>query len=426
MMTVRQKFPASTPIDIPATVKQEFAKIQSRLKPGMRIAVAVGSRGITNLQAAVMALLDALKAAGAQPFIVPAMGSHGGATPEGQAEILAEYGISEATLNVPVKASLEVERLGASDDGIDVFFSTEALRAEGVVVVNRVKPHTDFNGTIGSGILKMLVIGLGKRAGAANFHAAASRLGYERVIRSSARVAWRSAPILCGVALVENQLHETARIAVIEPGELERREEELFAEAKRLMPRLPFAEIDLLIVDRIGKNISGAGMDPNIIGRGKRDYPSVVDEQNDAPIIRQIFARDLTPETHGNAIGIGCADYTTARLVRGMDKKATYINALTSLAPHAAKIPIYFDTDREVIAQALSASALADVRQAKVVRITDTLSLEHLEVSEAFVELIASQENLVRLSRPQEMEFDDTGNLLPLGSAAADSVERTP
>ncbi len=459
MFGVRQHFPKSPPVDIRATLQQEFAKIRSQLEPGANIAVAVGSRGITNLQSIVASVVDLLKSAGAKPFIVPAMGSHGGATPEGQKEILAEYGITEARLDVPIQAAMEVERLGATEDGVDVFFSEATLRSDGVVVINRVKPHTDFSSdSLGSGVLKMLVVGLGKRIGAANFHLSAARFGYEHVLRSIARVTMRSAPVLCGVAIVENQFHETAVLKVLLPEEFEEREGELFREAKRLMPQLPFDDVDLLIVDRLGKNISGAGMDPNITGRWVHGYSSMLGSQNQAfggvwpssatassalstvvegsaansipsvsapgdgrtplstpnqagPTVRRLFVRDLTPETHGNAIGVGLADLTTSRLVQGMDKQVTYINALTSLSPNCAKIPIYFDTDREAITRALASLPVADPRQAKIIRIHDTLSLEKLEVSEAYTEALKRRPELEAITEPQEMRFGPADNL---------------
>jgi len=417
MFAVRQKFPASRPLDIPAIIRSEFESsgVLTHVKTGARIAVGVGSRGITNLPKIVAAVLDNLKAAGAQPFIIPAMGSHGGATPEGQRGILEEYGVSEKTMGVPIKPSLDVERVGQTEDGVEVYCSVEALRSDGIVIVNRVKPHTDFSGTHGSGVLKMIVIGLGKRTGAATCHGAAARLGYERVIRSVARVTLGRAPILCGVAIVENQFHDTARLAVLKPGEIEDREKGLLEEARRLMPRLPFDDIDLLIVDRIGKNISGSGMDPNVTGRWVHGYStSLADDNKSSPRIRRILVRDLTPETHGNAIGIGFADMTTTRLVNAMDKQVTYINALTSLTPNGAKIPIHFDTDRECITHALASLALPNPRQAKVVRIFDTLSLAGLEVSEAYANLVKQHKDLEVLDSPREMEFDSSNGLLPV------------
>jgi hypothetical protein len=420
MMALRQSFPATPPVDIRATLQHQFESQQllSRIKPGARIAVAVGSRGITHIQTIVAEVIRVLKAAKANPFIVPAMGSHGGATPEGQAEILAEYGVSEEKLGVPVRAAMEVEAIGKTDDGVTVHCSTEALRADGIIVINRIKPHTDFSGGLGSGIMKMMVIGLGKRIGAANFHGAASRMGYEHTIRSIARVVLKTAPILGGVAAVENQFHETARIAVLKREEVEQRENELFLESARLMPKLPFDDIDLLIVDRIGKNISGAGMDPNIIGRGVHGYSSMIGSgKQNGPTVRRLFVRDLTPQTHGNAIGIGFADLTTGRLVRAMDKHATYINALTSLTPHSAKIPIHFDTDHEAVTQSLASLALDDSASAKVIRIADTLSLERIEVSEAYRDRIASEQSLEARSEPKEMQFDAAGNLAPLSGS---------
>ncbi len=413
MMAVRQQFPASPRLDVRAVVREEFDRAQIQIKPGAKIAVAVGSRGITNLQTIVSTVLDWLKAAGAQPFIIPAMGSHGGATAEGQTELLAEYGVSEAQLGVPIRAAMEVERLGATAEGVDAFFSAEALQADGVVVINRVKPHTDFSSdTIGSGVLKMIVVGLGKRTGAANFHVASCRFGYEHVLRTIARVTLSRAPVLAGVAIVENQFHDTARIAVLTPAEIERREAELFAEAKRLMPQLPFDDVDLLIVDRIGKNISGAGMDPNITGRWVHGYSSLLGNANvTKPVVRRLFVRGLTPESHGNAIGIGLADVTTTRLVEAMDKRVTYINALTSLTPNCAKIPIHFDTDREAIDRALASLGLPDSRQVKIIRIADTLSLENVEVSEAYENAVKQKPNLSAAGSVDEMLFDSSGNL---------------
>src|SRR5947208_4193623 len=416
MFAVRQKFPQSQPLDIPAVVQHEFKaqNVLSRLQPGAQIAVGVGSRGISNIKNIVAAVLDELKAAGAKPFIIPAMGSHGGATTEGQIGVLESYGITEHSMAVQIRASMEVERIGASADGVEVFCSVEALGSDGIVLVNRVKPHTDFQGTVGSGVLKMSVIGLGKRAGAAACHAAATRLGYEPTPRSIAGVLLPTEPIVCGVAIVENQFHDTARIVVLKRDEIEEREKELLEEARRLMPRLPFDDIDLLIVDRIGKNISGAGMDPNVTGRWVHGYSTSLGPDNQAkPMIRRIFVCDLTPETHGNAIGIGFADITTTRLVNAMDKPVTYINALTALTPNGAKIPIHFDTDRECVSQGLSSLAIPDTRHAKVVRIADTLSLVKLEVSEAYASLVKKREDLETQGEPREMRFDATENLAP-------------
>ncbi len=401
MMLVRQEYPPSPPLDIPAAVRREMAKV----RPRGRVAVAVGSRGITNLGAIVGAVVESLKAAGAEPFIVPAMGSHGGATAEGQRALIAEYGITEERLGVPVRASMDTELIGSTEEGIPVRFSREALRADGILVVNRVKPHTDFAGRITSGILKMIAIGLGKEAGASGVHAATLRLGHERSIRSVARVSISKAPILCGLAILENQRHETAHIEVLRPEEIESREEELHAESRRLMPRIPLDEIDLLIVDWIGKNISGAGLDPNVTGRG---LPEFFTPPADCPMVRRLFVRGLTPESHGNGIGAGVADFATTRLVRAIDLKTTYTNAATAISPPFAQTPAHFDT------AALRTVRPLDSRQARVARIKDTLSLLKLEVSEGCSDIIKARKDLTVLRGPAEMEFDASGNLLPL------------
>jgi len=412
---VRQGFPQPPPLDIRSTLEEQFGQLRPRIKPGARIAVGVGSRGIANLSTIIAALLDQIRAAGARPFIIPAMGSHGGATPGGQSELLASYGITEAAMNAPIHPSLEVRQIGTSADGVPVFCSVEALDADGIMLVNRVKPHTDFSGTLGSGLLKMCVIGLGKRDGATAMHVAASRLGHERVIRGMADILLRTAPMLGGVAILENQFHDTARLVVLPREEMETAEDALLVEARGLMPLLPFDEIDLLIVDRLGKNISGAGMDPNVIGRGVQGYSgSLMREGRPAPFIRRLFVRELTPETHGNAIGLGLADATTTRLVRAMDHRVTSINALTALTPQSAKIPIYFDTDREAIGMLLTSLALRAPGAARVVRILDTLSLIDMEISEALMEEVKKRPTLSPTSGPNEMQFDGEGNLIPL------------
>ena len=413
MMKVRQRFPESPAMDPARVIRRDLCPLVRGLKPGARVAVAVGSRGISNLRAMVMAALETLREAGACPFIVPAMGSHGGGTPEGQIAILAGYGITAETMGVPIEATMDVERLGVTSEGFDLCFSTVAWQADGVLLINRIKPHTDFRGDLGSGLMKMMVVGLGKRAGAANFHSAASRLGYEEIIRSSGRIILKSAPILAGIAILENQRHETTKIAVLRPDEIESAEGLLCAEARSLMPRLPFKEIDLLIVDRLGKNISGTGMDPAVIGRSIHGYTLCDDLMEGEPKVRRLFVRELTPQSRGNAIGVGLADFTTSRLVRAIDWEATTLNALTAHSIQGAKTPLHFETDREVIAKALGTLALGDSSLAKVVRIADTLSLHVFEASEAYCPVIAGREDVETLSCPEAMGFGEDGNLAP-------------
>lgn len=409
---LRQDLPRRPPVDIPATVDAELARLIEGIKPGARIAVAVGSRGIANLAAIVERAIGRLKAAGAQPFIIPAMGSHGGASPEGQTCILADYGVTSESIGAPVEAAMETRQLGSISTGAQVVMSAAALKADGILVVNRVKPHTDFVGALGSGLMKMLVVGLGKHAGAARFHRAAQSLGYEAALRETARIILGSAPVLGGLALIEDAFHQTARIEAIPPADFERGEERLLREARELMPRLPFDDIDLLIVDRIGKNISGTGMDSNVIGRSVHGYSTLFAEQaGSSPRIKRIFVRDLTPETHGNSIGIGMADLTTTRLIEATDREITAVNALTSMTPSSAKLPIAFQTDREAIAAALTSLALEDTGQSRLVRIRDTLDLETLVVSEAYLDGANQRPDLAPESDAEAMAFDATGNL---------------
>lgn len=419
MLEVRQNFPASPRLDFPSLLREQFAKtrVLTRVTPGMKIAVGVGSRGIRNLDEIVKATLEILSGAGTKPFIVPAMGSHGGATAKGQEKLLAEYGITPETMGVPFATSMDVRPAGKTADGVDVLLSTAALDADGIMVINRIKPHTDFHGNLGSGLQKMLVIGLGKQAGASSAHRAASRLGHEAVIRERAKVVLATAPVLGGVAILEDQNHQTAEVRVVAAENLSREEERLFVKAGELMPRLPFDEIDLLIVDRIGKEISGTGMDTNVIGRDILGYStSLRADSKVKPHIFRIFVRDLTVATEGNGIGIGLADFTTSRAVRALNSQYTYMNAVTSLGLLPAKIPIHFDTDREVLENAVSSLALSSPAALRVVRIADTLSLSRMLVSEACVGQIKSGRNVTISGAPREMDFDWKGNLIPLAN----------
>ncbi len=417
MLEIEQSYPPSQKLDFPRLIAEQFAHtgLREKIKPGMKIALGVGSRGITNLKEIVKATLGVLIEAGARPFIVPAMGSHGGATPAGQIEMLASYGVTAESMGVPIEASMEVRKIGTAFDGLDVVFSVPALAADGVVVLNRVKPHTDFRGTLGSGIQKMLVIGFGKQIGANNAHCAAAHFGYEVVLREFAKTILGAAPIFCGIALVEDQHHQTAVIEVIPPENIVREENKLFLKSQSLLARLPFEEIDLLIIDRIGKDISGSGMDTNVIGRDITGYTSSLRSESPiTPRVARIFVRDLTPASSGNGTGIGMADFTTARFVKALNLQYTYMNALTSLGVLAAKIPIYFDNDREAIQAALASLAEPNMEKLRVVRIADTLNLDRFLASESYAEAVEGSGGVTTDGRPREMEFDATGNLMEL------------
>ena len=415
MVEVRQTHPPSPRLNFSQLLDEQFAStgFRKEIVPGMRIAVGVGSRGIANLKEIVKATIDLLIAAGAQPFLVPAMGSHGGATPEGQAEVLAEYGITEESVGVSIETGMAVEKIGTALDGQDVVFSVLALNADGVIAINRIKPHTDFRGPLGSGIQKMLTIGFGKQQGAANAHRAAAHIGHETVIREFSKVILQRVPVLCGIAIVEDQHHQTAEIKVIRREVLASEESDLLDRARSLMPRLPLDEIDLLIIDQIGKEISGTGMDTNIIGRDISGYFATLRPDNSVtPRIFRIFVRDLTTATNGNGIGIGLADFTTSRAVKSLNMRYTYVNAVTSIGLQPAKIPIHFDSDRETIRAALATLASTKPETLRVVRIVNTLNLERMLVSESCVGALMDQPGIKIIGPARPMEFDESENLL--------------
>lgn len=418
LVLVRQPFSKAAPVDFEAAVDEGLSRLPALA--GRRIAVGVGSRGISNLTRAVGALLAGLRARGALPFLVPAMGSHGGATPEGQRAVLAHYGLTEASLNAPVVDSLDVDELGRTTDDMPVYFSRAAREADGIIVVNRIKPHTDFRGAFGSGLVKMLVVGLGKHRGAGTLHRAAARFGHEPVMRDALRVILEHTPVLGGLGLLENARHDTQHVEFVPAAALAEREAVLVKQAHAQMARLPFETLDFLVVDRIGKELSGTGMDPNVVGRGVNGYISALSHVPDyRPVIRRIFVRDLSEETHGNASGIGMADFTTQRLVDAIDRHVTFTNSLTSLSLQSSKIPMHFPNDRAAIAAALSTLGVP-LEQARVARIRDTLHLEVLAASEA---ALADTPGLERLGPASAWAFDAEGNLPPLSVVAPPARE---
>ena len=376
---------------------------------GRRVAVGVGSRGITAIAGVVRTVVAWLRAQGAEPFVMPAMGSHGGGTPDGQRDLLESYGVTEAAVGAPIETAMEVVEIGRSPEGIDVVLSALALQADAVVLVNRVKPHTDFDSVeIGSGIRKMCAIGLGKAEGAFRCHWAASTLGHERVLRDVSAYAIARLPRLYGVALIEDGAHALARIELLRGSELAEREPPLLRLAREWMPALPFDEIDVLIVDEIGKNISGTGMDTNIVGRGVDLRPMATCRS----AVRAIYVRGLTPESHGNAIGIGLADIVSTRLVEAMDPAITYTNAVSAMTPATARISINFPTDAQCLRAALRVSG-ADPANPRIVRIRHTLALDRLVVSEAYAPIVEGREDLTVLVPPGDWRLDADGNFDP-------------
>ena len=412
MVTLRQEFERPIVSDIAATVWQTLAGLglEKRIRPGQTVALTAGSRGIANIALILRETVRFLRKLGAEPFLVPAMGSHGGATAEGQRRVLESYGITEAFVEAPIRASMEVISLGTTAEGYPVVLDRFASQADHIGVIGRVKPHTGFHGPIESGLLKMLMIGLGKHAGASRYHRILLEEPYDKVVRSVARHILARRSVAFGLAIVENAYDETALIEAVEPECFEKREEELLRLARRWLPRLPWSQADLLIVDEIGKEISGSGMDTNIVGR-KRALKSASDIPQ--PEMRLIFVRDLSEKTHGNATGIGLADFTTSRLVRKMDYRATVINCLTAGYPNGAFLPVHFDTDREVLDAALSIVAPEDPTSARVLWIRNTLQLQYVQASEACWRQGSPETRCRPISPARELEFDSTGNLVP-------------
>jgi hypothetical protein len=409
MLKIRQTFPRPRVADIPRAVAAALAGAELALKRGDTVAVGAGSRGIANIDVIVGATVRWLKEFGARPFVFPAMGSHGGGTPEGQLAVLEHYGITEATMGCPIRATMDVVQVGEAL-GLPVWLDRWASEADWIGLVNRVKPHTDFKGSIESGLFKMMTIGLGKYKGAIQYHRANIHHGYETVITAVGREMLKKARIGFGVGIVENGYDETARIEAFNAGDLEAGERRLLKDGREWMARLPFSPIDVLIVEEMGKNVSGAGMDTNVIGRPSNPHePFPAD-----PKILWIVALDLTEESYGNAVGIGNADFTTRRLVDKIDMKPTLINAITACAPNGAKVPPTYDTDREAIETALSCIGLTPPASARVVRIKNTLALGELEVSEAFQAELAKRPELKQLADPAPLPFDAAGRLIPL------------
>ena len=406
MFRVKQELQGPMLADIPAAVRETMRslKLADRVKPGQTVAITSGSRGVANIDRTTKAVVDELKTLGLKPFICPTMGSHGEATAEGQLKILEHYGITEATMGCPMKSSMEVVEIGKVK-GTTVFCDKNAWGADHIVVIGRVKTHTDFDGEIESGLYKMMAIGLGKQHGAENYHRAGHHYSYAEIFPLVGQAVLDSGHVLFGLGIVENGHDQTAKVQAIPPKDFAPAEKALLKEAKAWMARLPFEKLDVLIVDELGKNISGAGMDPNVIGRASVQKPA------GKPHVRILFVRDITPEAEGNAIGVGFAEMTTKRLVRKINYAAMHMNAITSGVAEAAKVPMAFDTDRQAIETALGMIGLTPPEQARVVRIKNTLHLTEIDCSEALLAEVKGHKRLTPATAPAAMTFDAQGNL---------------
>ena len=376
------------------------------IRAGMKVAVGAGSRGIANYDVIVRTVCAELKRLGAEVFIVPAMGSHGGATAAGQLDVLAHYGITESAMAVPIRSSMEVVELGRTGEFI-VYQDRNAASADAVVPVNRIKPHTDFHGTIESGLMKMAAIGLGKQKGAYQFHQATVRMGHAQALLQVAREVLKLSKIVFGVGIIENPLHQTARIAAVPASTLEAEETKLLDSARPLMPRLPFDDVDVLIVDEMGKNLSGTGMDTNVIRRAPLGSFILPGENP----VKRVYVRCLHPDSYGNAAGIGMADFVHDRLLKAMDWEATSVNVITSLMPANARIPLHFPTDRQALEVALQTCGRQKPDEARVLWIKNTLSCETVLASEPYLPEARSRADLRLEGEPSQLEFESSGDL---------------
>jgi len=409
LLIVRQAFPDARLPDVREETRRQMEQsgFAGQLKPGARVAIGVGSRGIANIAAIVHSVVEYWRSRDMAPFIFPAMGSHGAATAEGQADVLARFGITEQSIGCPIVSRLDVVSLGKTGDGVEVFMDAAAHAADAVMIVARVKWHTTFSGRLESGLMKMMAIGLGKFAGAQKYHTHAKRLGLEHVIRTAGRHVLASGKMIGGVAVVEDAYHNTAKIEAVAAGCTEQRDEENLALAKSWMPKLP-CDLDVLIVDRMGKNISGTGMDAKVVNRGEaceyNPWPGV-------PSIQRLFVRDLEPETHGNAMGIGMADVTTDRLVRQIDWEATRVNALSSGLPARIRVPLHFPSDRECLQWVAATAGKMNAEEVTYGWIRNTLALDRVVISSNLRANVASQSH-VEIEQEIDAEWDDRGNLV--------------
>lgn len=408
MVRVRQKFDPThlTVEEIPGVIfsQMEREAIRSQIKPGMSIAITCGSRGVANIAIITRAIVDFVKQCGAKPFIFPAMGSHGGATAQGQVEILAGYGVTEEAMGCPIRATMETVQVGTTCENLPVFVDKYAYEADGIILCGRVKAHTAFRGPYESGIMKMAVIGMGKQHGAETVHESGF-VNMGRILPQAGNVILDNTNVICGIALIENAFDETYKIQAMTKQEVPEGEPPLLVEAKQKMGQLYFDNVDVLVVDRIGKNFSGDGMDPNVTGRFATEAAS------GGIRAQRIAVLGLSEETHHNANGIGLADVTTKRLVEEMDVDITYPNGVTSTVLHVDKIPMFTHSDKLAVQLALRSCNMIDKEHPRILHIQDTMHIEYIEISEDMLEEARNNPNIEALGEPEDWKFDENGNL---------------
>jgi hypothetical protein len=405
MVRVRQTFDRPRVGDVEGALVlkiRESGALES-VRPGQRIAITAGSRGIASLPLMLKALAAEIKRVGGEPFLFPAMGSHGGATAEGQRDMLIGMGITEEVVGAPIRATMETVEIGVSDNGFPAHLDKFAHEADGIVVVNRIKPHVAFRGKCESGLMKMIVIGMGKQKGADICH----ELGFGQMaenIQAIGRVILAKAKIICGVGILENAYHETARLEVLAGPDIPRREPLLLEEAWRLYPKLYFDQLDVLIIDEIGKDISGTGFDTNVVGRYHTPFVS------GGPTITRVAVLDITERSHGNANGLGILDFTTRRVFDKFSFDNTYPNSLTSTVPMSVKIPMVLKNDRQAIQAAIKTCNILDKSKVRLARIRNTVALDEIAVSENLLPEVEKSGALESLGAPYLLAFDDQGN----------------
>lgn len=412
MARVKQIIAQAAINDIKGAVREELERINvaDRIKPGEKVGITVGSRGVANLKIIVEVIIEAVKQVGGEPFILPAMGSHGGGTAAGQVEMLNSLGIRAEAIHVPVIAGDKASHIGTTKQGIPVYVNDITLsgQLDKLILFNRVKEHTEFEGEIESGIHKICAIGLGNPQGALAVHQYSLDYGYEQTITEVGAYIIKQLPVAFAIATVENYYHQTAHIKAMLPDEIIDAEKKLLKLAKSSLGKIPFEEVDVLIVEEMGKNISGSGMDANVIGR----IQVFGQKEPETPVIKRIVVLDTTVESHGMATGIGLADFTTKKLVDKLDLWSTYFNCITAQSPEKGKLPIHFATEQESIGAALTCIGITKPENARVVHIRNTNEVEVIEVSESLLQEVLVRPNLELLAAERPMQFDESGNIL--------------
>jgi hypothetical protein len=403
---VKQRFDVTSVKDVAQAVRHEFANFKPgpKIRAGQRVAVGVGSRGTHDLKILVATVVECLRAMPLQPYIIPAMGSHGAATAEGQVQVLAELGITEESVKAPIVSNMDVVSLGRIESGAEVFFAKDALAADHIVVINRVKPHTAFRADVESGLCKILAVGCGRQKGAENMH----KYDLGKTIIPAARLIMQKTSILCGLAVTENAFGGTHSIKLAGPEEFAGVDRRFLKIAWSLLPKLPMDDLDILLVDEMGKNVSGAGMDPNVIGFWRREGGPRI------PDYRILIVLDLTPHSHGNATGIGMADLTTRRVIDQIDWNATYMNVFTSGVLRSARMPIPLENDRAAVEAALARVPVP--AKARMARIVNTGELVTFWASEALLPELRANANVTVDNQPLELRFNADGRLTPMGN----------